>query len=424
MTTHELAVIRHLIEHPESTPGVAARLSPEDMSSDRAKEIYNAIIGLHEMGVKPDLVTIVDLLSANKVLSAIGGPSVVADVISSLPGSDNIDYYVDKVLDASLKRKLKLLSQKIAAMSDDHVDAGTIVNTINEHIEKLTIKQKQTSVGVSEISSQFITAIESGQQEELVPTFIPTLDALMGYLRKGELIVIAARPSVGKTAFAVNLMRLAAQNGVGSILFSLEMPKEQIFKRLLCLESGLSMRTLETVTVGSKLLDKVVVAADRVSSYNISIYDNPILNVNTMLAEISKLNGMSVVFVDYMQLMSGTRKAYDTRQQEVAAISHGLKILARRLNIPVIALSQLNRNIEMRGPNSRPILADLRESGAIEQDADRVIFLHRMVEGEDDMFVRPTDEEKLLVSVAKNRNGPTGEIVLGFRKSTMEVLYD
>lgn len=424
MTTHELAVIGYLIVYPENTQSVAARLSPDDMSSVQAREIYNAIIGLHEIGVKPDLVTIVDFLSANNVLASVGGAAAVAEIVSSLPDCNNIEYYLDAVLDASLKRRLKTILKSTSSSLNDHTDATSIIEKLKDQLDSLTIKKKRSSVRISDISSQFLSILESGLQHEQIPTYIPELDALMGHMRKGELIIIAARPSVGKTAFAVNMMRLAAKNQIGSILFSLEMPREQIFKRLLCLESGLSMGTIENVTSGSNLFTRVVAASDTVASYNISIYDDPLLNVNTMLSEIKKLDGISLVFVDYMQLMSGTRRSYETRQQEVSAISHGLKVLARKIDMPVIALSQLNRNIELRGPHARPILADIRESGAIEQDADRVIFLHRMSEGEDGVFQPQDSDDKLLVSVAKNRNGPTGDIILRFKKTTMEVLCD
>lgn len=424
MTSHEIALLNHLIAQPQDIPIVAAELTPDDFSDSAGSEIYSALVGLHELGVKPDLITIVDFLKARNALDKIGGPSVVSDMIASGIGGDNIAYYSQKIREQAQRRKLKRLAVELSTAADGVQSVQDVIADFSVKLESVVQNRGPERLSVGDIAASYLQQIESGSSPRLFPLCIPALDALMGPLRGGEFVVIAARPSVGKTAFAINVSVLAAENGMKTVFFSIEMPRGQIFKRMLSLKTGLSMATLEQMCPEHPKFEDVVRATDALAEYPIVLCDEPAVNVNTILAVAKSIRDVDLIVVDYMQLMSGTKKHYDNRQHEVASISHGLKILARKLDIPVIALSQLNRNIELRGPGSRPILADLRESGAIEQDADRVIFLHRQTDDNEALFSSARETDQLLVSVAKNRNGPTGDVMLTFVRRTMRIAFE
>jgi len=416
----ERSLLGSILLDNEQFENVQELISSRAFYSPRNRRIYRALEELSRDGSAFDLVTLKDQLSRGGLLEEIGGPAYLAQLVEGVPRSANVGHYARIVKEKDILRELIRCSQSILqsairaeGSSDDLLDGA----------EKaiLGVAEKRLRAGfmpLSETAEESLKAIEElTQRKELitgVASGFPELDGMTAGLQPGELIIIAARPAMGKTALALNLASHATlQRGCTVGMFSLEMSRQQLFLRLLCAEGHVNAHRLRTGHVGGDEWERIIRIFGKLSAAPMFIDDTPGINIMEMRAKCRRLkreHGLDLLLVDYLQLMRGIGRA-ESRQQEISEISRSLKELAKELNIPVVALSQLSRAPEQRGGDHRPQLSDLRESGAIEQDADVVMFLFREeVYKKDDLELRGKAE----LIVGKQRNGPTGTVVLHF----------
>ena len=365
-----------------------------------------------------DTLSVSELLKKNKDLEAIGGIYYLTGLVESVPTAAHIEKYAKIVLEKATLRNLITLSHDIAKKSyDDNEDIGDILDDVEKSIFRLT--QNNLRGGFKQINPIMIDALDDLEQKRKkgsavtgVPSGLLDLDDKTSGFQKGDLIIVAGRPSMGKTALALSMIRNAAiEADAGIGMFSLEMGSEQLAMRLLCAEARVNMHYVRTGKLPQKLWKNLSFATGELQSAPIYIDDTPAITVRELRAKARRLKSekdVDMIVVDYLQLMQGPRRT-ENRQQEISEISRTLKALAKELDVPVIALSQLSRAVEQRH-DKRPQLSDLRESGAIEQDADIVIFLYRpWVYSKDD-----EDEGKAEIIIAKQRNGPTGDLKATF----------
>ncbi len=403
-------------------------LRRDDFYREAHRVIYDGIIFLFDKNEPVDLVTISEWLRTRNKLDEVGGAMYLADIMSKAPTAAAIEYYAKIVRDRSLQRMLIRAADEIMTSAyqtdrdiDELVDASEqkifsiAERGVSSGFERLyeLVKQEYNTIDESQLTGSSTSGISSG--------FID-LDSMTAGFRGGELIILAARPSMGKTAFALNLARnICAGEKKTVAVFSIEMSKEQLAKRLLCSEARVQQDVIMHGMASNEDMQKLGAAVETLFDYPMYIDDTPAMSVLEMRGKARRLkaeHGLGLIVVDYLQLMhsaSAERKA-ENRVQEVSQISRGLKALGRELQVPVIALSQLSRSVEARVPR-RPQLSDLRESGAIEQDADVVMFLYRPnYYGEEEVRKAGYDPEKdahiTELSIAKQRNGPTGSIKL------------
>lgn len=398
-------------------------LTAESFYSTRHQKIFTAFEQLTEVGSAIDVVTLKQELERQGQLQSCGGPAYLAALLAGVPRSANVEHYAKLVKEKSVQRELINAGQAILAAAMN--PQGTTDELLDD-AEKMIFQvaeQRLSSGFISlRVSAEMsIKAIEElTEREELitgVATGFPELDGHTAGLQPSDLVIVAARPSMGKTAFALNIASHAALQTNKTVgIFSLEMSHQQLFMRLLCSEGQIDAHRLRTGRVGADEWQRIIKVFGTLSEAKIFIDDTPGVAIMEMRAKARRLmreHGLDMLIVDYLQLMRG-RGRYDSRQQEISDISRFLKELAKELNIPVIALSQLSRAPEQRsGKDHRPQLSDLRDSGAIEQDADVVMFLFREeVYTKDD----PTLEGKAEVIIGKQRNGPTATVALNFIK--------
>ncbi len=395
-------------------------LTDQDFYRDAHKTIYAALVALFEKNEPLDLITLTDVLRDWNKLEAVGGPAYLASLTDIVPLSANIVHYAQIVRRKALLRQLISTTTEIAARcyeEQDDIDA-----LIEETEEKIfDIARRKTDQAVAPlhaiIKKNFAAVTQLYERKEHI-TGIPTgyyeLDKMTAGLQPADLIILAARPSMGKTALALNIAQYAAiEHKVPVAIFSLEMAKEQLGMRLLCAESRVSSSRLRTGFLKEQDWPKLTRAAGVLSEAPIYIDDTPAMTVTEMRAKARRLKteyDIGLVVVDYLQLMRG-RGNVQSREQEISDISRSLKAMAKEINIPVLALSQLNRTLEHR-PNKRPQLADLRESGAIEQDADVILFIYR-----DEVYNKAEDNPNkglAEIIIGKQRNGPVGTLLLTF----------
>jgi replicative DNA helicase len=368
-----------------------------------------------------DIVTLTDYLRGSGDVDRVGGIGYVSSLLDEVPTSANIEYYAKIVEQKSLLRKLIRASSNVISLSySSESDAYEIVDEAEKLIFDVTERKGVRGYfSMNEVIKDSITAIEKlfhrGDNYTGIPSGFKELDDLTSGFQKSEFIVIAARPSVGKTAFALNIAQnVAIAQELTVAVFSLEMSKEALTQRMLCSEARIDSQRLRKGLLRTEEWGPLTTAAGKLSEANIFIDETPGISDMQLRAKARRMqarHGLDLVIVDYLQLMTSIRKK-EGRTQEISEISRSLKALARELNIPVVALSQLSRAVETRGRDKRPILSDLRESGAIEQDADVVIFLYR-----DELYNPHTDKEGLAeIIIQKQRNGPTGTIELKFFK--------
>jgi len=395
-------------------------LSEEQFYSDRHRKIFLAFEQLSEAGAALDLVTLKDELERQNTLEACGGPAYLAGLIDGVPRSSNIEHYAKIVQEKALLRDLIRTSQQILTSA---IQADEPTEILLDEAEKAIFSVSERRLGSGFISLKasaeqaFKYIEELTERQELitgVASGFPHLDEKTAGFQPSELIILAARPAMGKTALALNLASHAAiQCGKTVGFFSLEMAHQQLFMRLLCSEAKIDAHRLRTGRIGKEQWQDIIRVYGPLSEALIFIDDTPGVSIMEMRAKSRRLkreHGLDLLIVDYLQLMRGGGR-YDSRQQEISEISRSLKALAKELNVPVIALSQLSRAPEQRGGDHRPQLSDLRESGAIEQDADVVMFLFR-----EEVYKRddPDLEGKAELIIGKQRNGPTGTIELNF----------
>jgi replicative DNA helicase len=389
-----------------------------DFYRESHRKIFSAFLQLFERNEPADLITLSEVLKKRGDFEGVGGIEYLNSLVNSVPTAANISYYAKIIKEKSILRKL--INRATEIISQGYGDAGDVDDFLDraEHaiFEISEDRVRPSFYPIKDIIKSSFKTIEKLYEKRQLITGVPTgfarLDELTSGLQPSDLIIVAGRPSMGKTAFALNIAQHAAiEAGVPSAIFSLEMAKEQLALRMLCSEAKVDAHRLRGGFLGESDWPKLTRAAGNLSEAPIFIDDTPGLTALEMRAKSRRLKverNLGLIIVDYLQLMRG-RADSDTREQEISDISRSLKSLAKELTVPVIALSQLNRRVEERG-DRRPQLADLRESGAIEQDADVIIFLYR-----DEVYNKSDDNKgKAEIIVGKQRNGPTGKFEMAF----------
>ncbi|HET9406197.1 MAG TPA: replicative DNA helicase [Candidatus Sulfotelmatobacter sp.] len=403
----------------------AEHLRVDDFSLDSHRRIYARMVDLAESSRPIDMITLIEELDRHKERQAIGDVAYVSSLVDGVPDRPSIEHYVKIVRDKALLRGLiHAATSAIARASDQSEPAEDVLGDAEAAIFQLSEKRiGRGFMGVQEIVRESFGSVDAllqrGQRITGLATHYNDLDEMTSGLQRSDLVIIAARPSMGKTAFVMNIAENAAiEDGKVVGVFSLEMSREALLLRLLCSQARVDAHKMRTGSLWQDDTRKVVRAMEQLAHAPIYIDDTPGISLSEMRAKARRLKqsagGLDLIVVDYLQLMSGGGKRFENRTQEVSAISRGLKALAKELSVPVIALSQLSRAPESRGGDHRPQLADLRESGSIEQDADLVMFIFREeVYKQDD----PELEGKAEIMIAKQRNGPIGRVRMAFLKS-------
>jgi replicative DNA helicase len=394
------------------------------------RRVYRAMVRLYSRGEVIDVVTLSDELKSAGELEGAGGMAYLARLVDAVPTSANIEYHCRILRDKSVLRKLIDSATDIVREAYD-APAGEVDDTLDRAEQRIfqiaQASQRQGFVWIKEILWPTFERIEELQSRPGsvtgVPSGFPDLDNLTAGFQKGDLIIVAGRPSMGKTALAMNIVQHAAiDKEVPVAVFSLEMSKEALVQRLLCAEGRVDSGRLRRGRLQDDEYARLATAAGHLNTAPIWIDDSPAITALELRAKARRLAAevdLGLIVVDYLQLMTGPRKA-ENRQQEISAISRSIKAVSKELNVPVVALSQLSRAPEQR-TDKRPLLADLRESGAIEQDADLVLFVYR-----EEAYRKPDDlvdesgesiEGKVELIIGKQRNGPTGRVDLYFHKS-------
>lgn len=382
---------------------------------------YSAILSLFRQNIPVDAVTLMDQLNRDDHLEPAGGASYIADLCTAVPTSANVAYYAQIVLDAAILRRLISACTSLAGKAYEHSgDVNELLDVAEAEVFSIAQQRQLNPIHkIGELIPDGVERIERMIKAHAGITGLPTgfakLDEMLSGLQPSDMVVLAARPSMGKTALALNIARhVAVHEGKGALVFSLEMSKEQLTQRLLCLEGRIDTKKLRSGFLAGEEFPKLQRAAERLLGARIFIDDTPnitVLDIRSKARRHASQSDLHLIVVDYLQLMSGTRRA-ETRQVEIAEISRSIKGLARELNVPVLALSQLSREAE-KDEDGTPKLHHLRESGALEQDADVVLILSRPSAREAE------ENDKLLkLIIAKQRNGPTGNIKLLFERNT------
>src|SRR5579875_2448426 len=412
----------------------AEKLRPEDFALDSHQRIFARMAELIDAGRAVDIVTLAEELSRRKEVEAVGGVAYLASLTEGLPRRLSIEEYVRIVKDKSLLRQLiNICSTSISRAADQSEEALEVLNAAETSLLEVTEKGITRGFsGIPEIVRGSFGTIDNlykeGREITGLATHFDEFDRMTSGLQNSELIIIAARPSMGKTAWAINIAQNAAVRGGHVVaVFSLEMSKESLLRRMLASQALVDSQKIQKGFLLREDHDKLTHALEQLAESRLFIDDTPGISLTEMRAKARRLRQqqgtLDLIVIDYLQLMTGTppggtggAKRYDNRTQEVSAISRGLKALAKELKVPVIALSQLSRASEQRGGDKKPMLSDLRESGSIEQDADVVAFIHREAYYNRDENGQPDPETegKAEIIIAKQRNGPTGSVHLAY----------
>ncbi len=425
----EQSVLGGVLIENEAINKVMEILAPDDFYRDAHRKIFGVLIDLSERDEPADLITMTNELRKRDQLDAIGGASYLASLIDSVPTAANIEYYARIVKEKAVLRKLIETSTEIITQS--YQDRGDVENFLDE-AEKAIFEISERRVrpsfySIREVVKDSLDIISKLYEKKELITGVPSgfkeLDKMTAGFQRSDLVIVAGRPSMGKTAFCLNVAQHAArEKKIPSAIFSLEMSKEQLVMRMLCAEAEVEGNRLRTGFLRESDWPKLTLAAGTLYEAPIFIDDSAALSVLELRAKARRLKAehhLGLVIIDYLQLMKG-RARVESRQQEISEISRSLKALAKELNIPVIAVSQLSRKTEERTGN-RPQLSDLRESGAIEQDADVILFIFR-----EEVYNRSEENQgKAEVIIGKQRNGPIGKVDLAFldRFTTFKDLY-
>jgi replicative DNA helicase len=417
----ERAVLGGVMLDSSILPTISGRLRAEDFYSERHQLLYQVMIDLQDEQVEIDLRTLQARLEQRGQLEMVGGLAYLSGLDLDLPDIGRVDTYVEIVKERSIRRRLIQMSGRIIRdCLDGGVEAKEALGRAEQSV--LSLGEEAIQRGFAQLGNVLHTTLEEleerpGTMLTGVPTGFIDFDRISQGLNRGNLIIIAGRPGMGKTSFALNMAQHATIREKKTVgIFSLEMSQQELALRILCSEADISFGRLRSNRVSQKEWTKIIQTVRSIGDAPLYIDDSPnpsLLELASKSRRLKAERGLSVVIVDYLQLMQAGGK-YENRNLEIAAISRGLKQLAKGLEIPVIALSQLSRQPERRGSDHRPQLADLRESGSIEQDADMVAFIYR------DEVYSPTDENKGLAEliIAKHRNGETGTVDLVFLGET------
>ncbi len=420
-TDAEASLLGAVLIDSDAIVKIADQLQPQDFYDERHQKIYEAVKQLYDKHSPIDVLTLTDQLRNNGLLDMVGGASYLSELTNYVPTAAHIEQYSGIVAQKALRRKLIKSSQNIVALGYDETKN---LQELIEEAESQLFETSQRYVGQDIVSLEEILGESFDRLDELhkdkgkirgVPTGFKDLDGMLAGLQRSDLFILAGRPSMGKTALALNLAHnVSIKAGEPVLLFSLEMSKEQLVDRLLAMESGVDAWALRTGNLSDTDFEKIGHAMGTLSEAQMFIDDTPGITVSDLRTKARReahRRPIGLIIVDYLQLMSGGSKfgGDGNRVQEISEISRGLKGIARELNVPLIALSQLSRSVESRSPQI-PQLADLRESGSIEQDADVVAFLYR------EEYYNAESERKGItdVFIKKHRNGPTGQVELYF----------
>lgn len=422
----EKALLSSMIFNPSIISQVIEKLDPQDFFWPENRAIYKAIISLYEKNLPIDLVSISNELKSLKLekeLELVGGLEYLASLIELVSVVKSHQYYIEVIKSKSIRTKIiKASLETIQDTYNEEHDINHILDRAQRRIIDISYSSKSLDYySLSDILANVLENIEKVAEDGVVgiPTGFEELDKMTSGLQKGDLVIIAARPSMGKTAFAINLAyNIVVKSKLPIIFFSIEMPKEQIAQRFLSLESSVPLAKIRNATLTIQDMDRIAEAISILSEQPIFIDDSPVISTIDIRIKSRKVKvekkQLGAIFIDYIQLIKGEEKS-ESRVQELSEISRSLKALAKELNVPVIALSQLSREVEKR-QDKRPLLSDLRESGAIEQEADLVMFLYR-----EDYYNKDSKKANLTeVIIAKQRNGPTGSISLYFAKDILK----
>ena len=419
----EQSVLGAILIEQSAIAKISDILQPEDFYREAHKLVYRSAMTLFERGEAIDFITVIDMLRREEALERAGGISYITSLANGVPTAANIVFHAKIVQEKSLLRRLIHAATDIAAMGYAETEE---VERVLDHAEQKILEVATRKIGqdfapIKEIIFSTLDKIDEMHKAKGGITGLSTgftnLDKLTGGFQRSDLILIAARPSMGKTAFVLNVAQHMVTRDKKSVaIFSLEMPREQLAMRMMCAEGLIDSQHFRTGAMSNDEWKNLVDAADRLSASPMFIDDTAGVNaveLRNKARRISKEHGLDCIIIDYLQLMDGgAHSRIDNRQQQISDISRSLKALARELKVPVIALSQLSRGPESR-TSRKPMLSDLRESGSLEQDADMVAFLYR----ED--YYNPETEKKNLTEliIAKNRNGPTETVELYFHKN-------
>lgn len=426
----EASLLGAIIIDADAIVKVADIIRPVDFYDNRHRQIYESCLRLYDQQTPIDILTVSEDLRADGSLQDVGGSSYLTQLTNTVPTSTNAEQYASIVATKSIRRRLITVSTEIASIGHD--EKRSIAELVEEAESKL-FEVSQRHVGNDVVSLENILSASFDRLDLLhkdkgsirgISSGFKALDNLLAGFQRSDLIILAARPSMGKTAMALNIAQnIAVKTDEPVLLFSLEMSKEQLVDRMLASEAGVNSWNLRTGNLSDSDFEKIGHAMGSLSEAQLFIDDTPGITVSELRTKARReahKRKLGLIVVDYLQLMSGGSKygGSENRVQEISEISRGLKSVARELNVPVIALSQLSRSVESRNPQI-PQLADLRESGSIEQDADVVMFLYR------DDYYNPDSTEKpniLDVFIKKHRNGPTGKVELYFDRERQKIL--
>ncbi|MCP8971231.1 replicative DNA helicase [Ectobacillus ponti] len=417
----EQAVLGAILIEPEALTTTSEILQPEDFYRVAHQRIYDAILRLSDKGEPIDIVTVSAELVNQGLLEEIGGVAYLADLVNAVPTAANVEYYARIIEEKSILRRLIRTATLI--VTEGYEREGDVEGLLNEAEKKiLEVSQRKNTKGFQEIKDVLVTTYDKiellhHRKGDItgIPTGFTELDRMTAGFQRNDLIIVAARPSVGKTAFALNIAQNVATKADENVaIFSLEMGADQLVMRMLCAEGNIDAQRLRTGSLTTDDWSKLTIAMGTLASSGIYIDDTPGIRVSEIRAKCRRLkqeHGLGMILIDYLQLIQGSGRGGENRQQEVSEISRSLKALARELKVPVIALSQLSRGVESR-QDKRPMMSDIRESGSIEQDADIVAFLYR-----DDYYDKESESKNIIeIIIAKQRNGPVGTVELAFVK--------
>ena len=424
----EASLLGAILIDTDAIVKIADHISVEDFYDAKHARIYEALLALYERRAAIDVLTLADQLKGNGFLEMVGGASYLTELTNFVPTAAHVEQYADIVAQKALRRRLITAGADMAILGQDE---SKVLQELIEEAESRLFEVSQQHVKQSVVSLESVLAESFERLDDLhkdkgklrgVPTGYRDLDAMLAGLQRSDLFIIAARPSMGKTAFVLNLAHKVATQAKESVLiFSLEMSKEQLVDRLLAMESGVDAWALRTGKLTDDDFERLGEAMGTLSEAKIFIDDTPGITVSDLRTKARReahTQQLGLIIVEYLQLMSGGNRfsSEGNRVQEISEISRGLKGIARELNVPLIALSQLSRSVESRSPKI-PQLSDLRESGSIEQDADVVAFLYR-----EDYYEPESDRKNIMdVLIKKHRNGPTGAVELYFDRDKQRI---
>ena len=424
--TAEIAILGAMLLDAVAISDATGRLRVEDFSLDSHRRIFQSVLDLMAVGHAVDHITVMEALSKRKELDSIGGPAYLAYLTEGIPHQLNIESYVRIVKDKSLLRQMMgIFHEGVARASDQSELAADVLGDVEARLAEVADSAIQRGFsGIGEIVANSFGSIdalyEQGREITGLATHYLEFDRMTSGLQQGELIIIAARPSMGKTAWAINIAQNAAvRDGKVVAVFSLEMSKESLLRRMLASEAMVNSRKIQTGFLPREDKGKLLAGLERLMESKMFVDDTPGITLAEMRAKARRLRqqegSLDLIVIDYLQLMTGSagasQKKFENRTQEVSSVSRGLKALAKEMRVPVVALSQLSRGSEQRTGDKKPLLSDLRESGSIEQDADVVAFIHR-----EEYYDRENEDlkGKAEIIIAKQRNGPTGSIQMAY----------